>query len=404
LHVTVATEARFALGPDGIVRSDTGGRAHAFWSRYLEVFDTVTVLARVTKVQHASGYEVTGPGVCVRPLPGSRGLRGVVATAWPGSGDVTKGNQGSSMAYIARVPGLVGARLIRAANRQHRPYALEVVGDPYDVLRADVVRAGLAPIIRRLGLRQLRRQCAMSAAVAYVTREQLQKRYPAPRAQHVTHYSSVDLPDEAFVAAPRLAAESTLRIVTVGTQSQRYKGHDLLIEAVAQLRDSRHHVELRIVGDGRYRTELENLAASRGLKDLVQFVGRLPSGAAVREELDRADLFVLASRTEGLPRALIEAMARGLPCVASRVGGIPELLADEDMVASGDVPALVSLIGRLSRDPDRRDAMARRNLDAAREYREEVLELRRRTFYRAVAELSTTHGQDQHDTHGGTDL
>jgi phosphatidyl-myo-inositol dimannoside synthase len=308
------------------------------------------------------------------------------------------------MAYIARVPGLVGATLIRAANRNGRPYALEVVGDPFDVLRTDVVGAGLTPIVRQLGLRQLRRQCGSAVAVAYVTREQLQTRYPAKRAKHVTYFSSVDLPDDAFAESPRVAAAGRLRLVTVGTQSQRYKGHDVLIEAVARLRDSGSDVELRIVGDGRYRAELEALTASLNVTDRVQFVGQLPAGAAVRTELDRADIFVLPSRTEGLPRALIEAMARGLPCVASRVGGIPELLADEAMVPADNVLALAAMIKQLGDDPGRLHAMATRNLLAAREYREEVLELRRRTFYRAVVELSMTPGQDEHDTHGGTGL
>lgn len=75
-----------------------------------------------------------------------------------------------------------------------------------------------------------------------------------------------------------------------------------------------------------------SFAGRLGVADRVTFVGTVPAGAAVRAHLDAADLVVVPSRTEGLPRALIEAMARGLPAVGTTVGGIPELLADVDLV------------------------------------------------------------------------
>lgn len=85
-------------------------------------------------------------------------------------------------------------------------------------------------------------------------------------------------------------------------------------------------LELRFIGDGGYRSTLTKMASDQGIADRVKFLGWLAAGPAVRAELDRADLFVLPSRTEGLPRALVEAMARGLPCIGSTAGGIPELL------------------------------------------------------------------------------
>ena len=80
------------------------------------------------------------------------------------------------------------------------------------------------------------------------------------------------------------------------------------------------------MGDGRHRAELESLARTSGISAATKFLGELPNGEAIREQLDQATLMVLPSRTEGLPRVIIEAMARAVPCVASNVGGIPELL------------------------------------------------------------------------------
>jgi glycosyltransferase involved in cell wall biosynthesis len=108
----------------------------------------------------------------------------------------------------------------------------------------------------------------------------------------------------------------------------------------------------------------------------------------VRAELDAADLFLLPSRAEGLPRALVEAMARGLPCLASRIGGVPELLAEEDLLTPGDVRSTAAQIESALRRPERRARMAQRNLERARDFQEEQLIGRRRQFYRELESRS----------------
>src|SRR5207253_6445170 len=117
-----------------------------------------------------------------------------------------------------------------------------------------------------------------------------------------------------------------------------------------------------------YRSELESRANAAGLNGAARFRGQLASPDAVRAELDRADLFVLPSRQEGLPRAMLEAMARGLPCIGSTVGGIPELLPAEDLVPPGDASALTQKIHDVLGDPQRMARMSARNLEKAREY------------------------------------
>ena len=95
---------------------------------------------------------------------------------------------------------------------------------------------------------------------------------------------------------------------------------------------------------------------------------------------------------------MVEAMARGLPCIGSTVGGIPELLPSEDLVPPGDVEALAGKIREVVSDPQRMARMSARNLHKAKEYREEVLGKRRSDFYRHVKEkteawLRTRNGQ-----------
>jgi glycosyltransferase involved in cell wall biosynthesis len=165
---------------------------------------------------------------------------------------------------------------------------------------------------------------------------------------------------------------------------QLYKAPDVLIDAVVQCVRAGLNIRLFIVGDGEHRADLEQRATRHGLHERVRFLGAVPAGQAVRAILDSADLFVLPSRQEGLPRAMIEAMARGLPCIGSTVGGFPELLPPDDMVAPGDAAALAGKIHAVLTDPQRRAAMAARNLERARDYQVENLRERRIQLYQQV--------------------
>jgi glycosyltransferase involved in cell wall biosynthesis len=78
---------------------------------------------------------------------------------------------------------------------------------------------------------------------------------------------------------------------------------------------------------------------------------------------------------------MIEAMARGIPCIGTTAGGIPELLPAEDMVRPGDARALAGMIREVLSDPDRRQQMSARNLATAQSYQREVLRRRRIGFY-----------------------
>jgi glycosyltransferase involved in cell wall biosynthesis len=171
----------------------------------------------------------------------------------------------------------------------------------------------------------------------------------------------------------------------------------VLIDAVAAAVREGADLELVLAGEGKYRPEFERRAATLGLGARARFLGQVPYGAGVREVLDRADLFVLPSRSEGLPRAIIEAMARGLPCIGSTVSGIPELLPAEDLVPPDDVPALTAKIREVLGDRARMQRMSVRNLAKAEDYREELLRARRRAFYRSLRETTERwlheHGQ-----------
>ena len=172
------------------------------------------------------------------------------------------------------------------------------------------------------------------------------------------------------------AAPDPFEILTVG-QLVPIKAHRLLVEALARVAREHPRVRLRLVGDGPERRELERYAAALGLADRVQFEGALDFDR-VEHLYRRADLFVLASFDEGLPVVLMEAMAMQVPCVATSVAGIPELIRDGVdglLVAPSDLESLAEAMLALVRDPERRRRMG----EAARQRILACYDLRRNT-------------------------
>jgi glycosyltransferase involved in cell wall biosynthesis len=123
--------------------------------------------------------------------------------------------------------------------------------------------------------------------------------------------------------AAKAPTDGPARLLTVAALAEK-KGHQDLLEALVELRKTRE-LTLDLVGDGELRLDLLERVRALGLQDAVRFHGTRRK-REVAEFMRRADLFVLPSLVENLPCVLIEAMASGLPFVATAVGGVPELL------------------------------------------------------------------------------
>ena len=143
---------------------------------------------------------------------------------------------------------------------------------------------------------------------------------------HIVHYG-IDPGRFAFRVRPE--AEGRPPRIACVARLLPYKGHSVLLRAVAGAPPPLAGAELELVGDGPLRAALEAEAAQLGLR--VRFHGSVPE-PAVADVLDRADVFALPSiiapdgDMEGIPNALIEAMAAGLPAVSTRQSGVPELI------------------------------------------------------------------------------
>ncbi len=170
--------------------------------------------------------------------------------------------------------------------------------------------------------------------------------------------NGVDLSEFENLAVRR-GAEGEVTVLFVGRCYSRQKGLEYLVRAVEHL-PSRQKVHLKIVGeDWGGVTGLRALARALGIEDQITFTGPLPRADVIRA-YGSADIFVLPSLFEPFGIVLLEAMAAGLPIVASRVGGIPEVVQDGAtglLVRPGDSRVLAEAIGRLISDPSLRSQM-----------------------------------------------
>ncbi|MET8063723.1 glycosyltransferase [Micromonospora sp. NPDC005686] len=386
MRATVTVESRYVRTPDGAVWT-YDGPAYRFFTDYLQVFDQVRVVARVRTVANLerAANRVDGPDVEVWPIPYYQGPRQYLQR-FPAIRRAVASAASAEDAVILRVPSFIGSILAAVRDRGRLPYALDVMGDPHAVFAPGVVEHPLRPLLRQRYTSRLRHLCRSAVAVSYVTERYLQERYPAGPQTVTAVCSDVDLPRHAYAdqARARTPGLPHVTLISVGSLDQMYKGIDTLLAAVARLRADGLAPRLVHVGDGRFRHRLTQLADLLGVAEQVTFTGPLPSGDAVRQQLDAADLFVMPSRTEGLPKALVEAMARGLPAVASAVGGIPELLPEQHLVAPDDAVGLAAAIRRLSSTPGLMTEASAENLTRARRYAAERLVPQRHAYFLAV--------------------
>ena len=155
-----------------------------------------------------------------------------------------------------------------------------------------------------------------------------------------------------YTAKPAASADRPFTMLSVGRLTPA-KGQHILIEACALLREWDRSFRLVVVGAGPDEASLKAMAHRLGLDKIVTFTGAL-NQAAVRDWYAQSDVFVLPSFAEGIPVVLMEAMACQVPCVTTRITGIPELIRDGVdglLVQPSDVQALADALATLMDDP-----------------------------------------------------
>ncbi|MCE5278162.1 MAG: glycosyltransferase family 4 protein [Planctomycetaceae bacterium] len=253
------------------------------------------------------------------------------------------------------------------------PWAVQVndyeVADVAAHLAGTLVRKGPRRLMSLLW-RRVQEQKVIPAATRVVcnsnyTRRRVLEAYRPEESRVCTIYKAVDtscfirpgvLPPDPLPQRPAGG-----RLVLVGTNWQ-IKGLDILLRSMQQLLARRGDLSLTVAGSpqGRANARMVALCAQLGLQDRVHFVGRLDR-EALKVLLWYSDLYVLPSRSEGFGVSVLEAMSAGVPVVVSRVGGLPEIVADQQwgvLVEPEDPRALAGAVEQLLGSAPRRQALS----------------------------------------------
>lgn len=387
MNLIFYVEARYIKDDAGNIYNEEGVLKFPLWQRYLRVFDHVTIVARV---RHVSGYigkdmhRANGANVTFFELPYFYGPLDFLKKRR----EITERIKDStelSGSFLLRVPGQIGTIAAKYLTKAKTKYGVEVVGDPYDVFSKGAVKHPLRIFFKYKYYSDLKNVVSGASSALYVTKDALQKRYHPRKGAFTTCASNVILKEGYIKANSRIfgCEKKLIKIISIGSLEQMYKAPDVLLKSIKEINESqrRYRVSLVWIGAGKYQEEMKRLAKKLNVESDVCFKGYISDKNEIISLLDQSDLFVLASRTEGLPRVVIEAMARGLPVIGTRVGGIPELISERLLVEKNSPNALASKIKYIIDNPEIATDEARKNLENSKDYSEGILEMRRRDFY-----------------------
>lgn len=367
---------------------------YAFYSRYLDVFENVYTIARITETESIpdTAKLASGEGVHFLSIPETRGPKEYLYER-KRIIELVRRYVKDFQCAIFRISESTAHLACKEYMKTGKGFAVEIIVDPWEFFSPGTVKSVARPIVRLLWTFEMKRACFRAKGVAYVTEEYLQKRYPCKAMSgmneyFMSHYSSVEIPDDS-VSVPRIYRKKDKHIlVHVSNAFTGYgKGQKETMKVVREVLLQGHDVEAWFVGDGPLSGEFKKYAVSLNVGDKCKFLGRLPDSMAVRNVLKEADLMVFPTRGEGLPRAILEAMAEGLPVISTPVCGIPEIIERDMLFKPTDIKGMSDKICELIDNLQEMERISAQNVQKAYQYRKSKLQKARKEFYQKVKDM-----------------
>lgn len=355
-----------------------------FYQRYLRVFDELRLVTRCVREKDLkkSRFELSDKRIEYIPIPFFSGPK-QYAKQYLKIGRLLRNVTEGCDAAVLRLPSTTGQRVCGKVMKSGIPYATEIVYDAKDGYEkgTNLINKLLWYIIHR----QMQASCATARGVSCVTEHYLQQHYFSTLPDAFTsHYSSLALPKDFYLSPRKYPQKEILTIAHVSNQVQfnGRKGFNQIIEAINILRDRNVYVQVNFIGpDYQGGTALlSDFAKSLGVEDRIHFMG-WASRQQLSDYLNTSDFYVMPTTSEGLPRVIIEAMAKGLPCITTPVSGNSELITDHFLVDYNDINTLADRIEELIKDKELYESTSADNYNRSLQYEESILEARRDKFY-----------------------
>lgn len=363
-----------------------------FFERYLSHFTTIRVVAKVYREDKIDFYKyipLDTSRIEVIEIPPYRGIKALLKVIGKVAGKYHKIGDGCDCAIMK----VVQLESIFAVlfGRLGIPYCIEVVNDP------KTISEGFS-LVKTISVAAMNYFVRHAIGVSYITKRVLQEKYPCKgmtdsgrrQGYFYTNYPTIDLSLEKDIV-PRIYPKKmdTLKILHVSNVIESdAKGQTTVLKAIKYVSERGIRIDAIFLGEGSFVSELKKMASDLGIEGLVHFKGRVADHDLVMNFFKEADLFVFPSRSEGQGRVNLEAESVGLPCLASRVGGIVELFDDKYLFDPDDYVGFGESIIRLFNNPTELEQMSARNIDVAREFEYSKAKEARDLFYEKLKSVA----------------
>ena len=368
---------------------------YEFLKRYLNVFEEVYICARSQKVgeNFKTKLRVDGPGVFFIELPDFKGSIGI-AKKYFECKRIIKDNIKKCDAILLRGPSPISLIALDLVIKSKTPFAVEFMVNPETTFNKEVYSGKFSYLIQKIFVNHAKKLCMSANGVSYVTEKILQNKYPCQaiikgesKEYFTSYYSTINLKDKDFYDKDSVNNTDKFVITHVGFMDKYSKGHREVIEVAKRLLDKGHNIEVKFIGTGNLEDNLKKLCKNLGIEKNIIFKGQIDGIEEIQKEHKKSDLFLFPTKSEGLPRALIEAMANSLPCVSTHVDGIPELLPVEYLVNYENIDMMVKIVEKFILNKNLCLKEGKRNYKKALEYKSDKLERRRTEFYKKLRKL-----------------
>ena len=281
---------------------------------------------------------------------------------------------------IARLPSSIGKIAVKYAKKYNKPYVVEVVGCAWDANWN--YGSTIGKLIAPYEFFSNKNAILDSKYTIYITKFFLQSRYPSKGQVAVCPNVNIKPVDNIILEKRKKKINKNLQPIKfglIGSLDVNYKGHEIVIKALGMLKKRNIDFKIEFLGKGDLN-RWKNLIAKNNLQENVDFIGTLPSGDQVYKWIDTIDVMLQPSKAEAQGRSIIEAMSRGCTIIASKVGGIVELIEDEWLINSGDYIDLYNKITRLVKSKEQMLNQATKNFDESKYYYSRRIESTRIEF------------------------
>lgn len=365
----------------------TGGLSKEMLERYTQVFEEVVVISRQKKINEYFDNLTLASTKNVKfvKIPDFKSIKNYF-TILEAKNKINKVILQAD-ALIARLPSSIGSLAVKTAKKHNKPYLIEMVACPWDAYWNHSLKGKIIAPFAYLGTKK---EVKEADYVVYVTNKFLQKRYPTKGKD--VNCSNVSLKDfDENILELRIKKINNLKpgskiiIGTTAAVNVKYKGQQYVIQALGKLKKQGiTNYEYQLVGSGD-QSYLKSVAKKYDVIDQVKFLGQKRHDE-VFKWLDSIDIYVQPSRQEGLPRALIEAMSRGLPAFGARTAGIPELLEEKFIFSNTkrNIDEISCILTNFNKESMKKQAV--RNFQEAKKYDKNLIEKRRRNFFNKFKE------------------